>query len=54
VLIGDIIRVEGKSHLREMREDEGFVIKLSRVEVEEFLLEGAAADSAEDTPFDKQ
>ena len=52
VLIGDIIRVEGKSHLCEMREDEGFVIKLSRAEVEEFLLEGAAAASAEDTPFD--
>ena len=52
VLIGDIIKVEGKSHHCAMREDEGFVLKLSRAEVQEFLLEGAEAASAEDTPFD--
>jgi hypothetical protein len=53
VLIGDISKVEGKSHHCAMREDQGFVIKLSRAEVEEFLLVGMAAVTAVDTPFDK-
>jgi hypothetical protein len=55
VLIGDITSVDSKAHpfrpfVCHMREDAGYSIQLTRDEVDRFVLEGAAADNAEDTP----
>ena len=55
VLIGDITSVDSKAHpfrpfVCHMRKDAGYSIQLTRDEVDRFVLEGAAADNAEDTP----
>jgi hypothetical protein len=55
VLIGDVVGHDA-NHPTEpfrvaMREDAGYFLRLKQSEVEEFRLDGAAAEAAKDTPW---